>query len=328
MRTALSLSRRNLVHGAAATLALSQLAPSPAEAGLPRPSGLSWVSGASDYTSPTLASFRSRPLDVRVVFGSYGSWQDIRTAKGFSGPLRSSGSERLVITYYPFPNERNPRSHGSYVWQQGARGEFDAHHKAAAQTFASYGRPLIFRIGHEWNSGHLPWTCLDGAQAGYYKSYFRRISDILRRGVPGSLNDWNSVKGGKTNTGIDDFYPGSGYVDFIGCDVYDFWPALTSDSVWNSDYYATYKGGPKGVGTWLNFAKSQGKKLSVAEWGVIKGSPYSGGDNPVFVANMLKFFRNNAGAIGFESYFNVNTGGWTHRLQDNPKAGAAYRNLT
>ena len=87
--------------------------------------------------------------------------------------------------------------------------------------------------------------------------------------------------------------------------------------MWNSDYYATYKGGPKGVGTWLNFAKSQGKKLSVAEWGVIKGSPYSGGDNPVFVSNMLKFFRNNAGAIGFESYFNVNTGGWVHRLQDN-----------
>ncbi len=43
---------------------------------------------------------------------------------------------------------------------------------------------------------------------------------------------------------------------------------------------------------------------------------------------MLKFFRANAGAIGFELYFNVNTGGWTHRLQDNPKAGAAYRKLT
>ena len=167
MRTALSLSRRNLVHGAAATLAISQLAPSPAEAGLPRPSGLSWVSGASDYTSPTLASFRSRPLDVRVVFGSSGSWQDIRTAKGFSGPLRSSGSERLVITYYPFPNERNPRSHGSYVWQQGARGELRYAPQSRCPDFRQLGRPLIFRIGHEWNSGHLPWTVCDKAQAGY-----------------------------------------------------------------------------------------------------------------------------------------------------------------
>ena len=73
------------------------------------------------------------------------------------------------------------------------------------------------------------------------------------------------------------------YVDFIGADVYDFWPALTSDSAWTGDCNSTYEGGPKGIGSWLNFAKSQGKKLTVSEWGVIKGSPYSGGDNPVFV---------------------------------------------
>ena len=41
---------------------------------------------------------------------------------------------------------------------------------------------------------------------------------------------------------------------------------------------------------------------------------------------MLEFFRNNAGAIGYESYFNVNTGNWVHRLQDNYRAGQAYRN--
>jgi Glycosyl hydrolase family 26 len=329
MAAAINISRRGILHGAAATLAVTQLSTTAeAAAALPRLSGLAWPSGATDYVTPTLAGFRARPLDVRVVFGKRTTWQDIRTAAGFLAPLRGNGPERLVVTYYPFPVEQSPGTGGVAVWRAAARGDFDHHHVAAARTFARSGKKLIFRIGHEWNSGHIPWSCLDVALAPYYKDYFRRISDILRKYNRDAMIDWCSVKRGEANAGIQNFYPGSSYVDFIGCDRYDFYPALTTPAAWRADYNSTYRGGPAGIGAWLAYAKSQGKKFSVAEWGVVKGSPSSGGDNAPYVENMLRFFRTNASFIGFESYFNVNNGGWVHRLQDNSRAGAAYRRLS
>ena len=42
---------------------------------------------------------------------------------------------------------------------------------------------------------------------------------------------------------------------------------------------------------------------------------------------MLKFFRANAGDMGFECYFNREAGQGGHRLEDNPKAGAMYKQL-
>lgn len=328
MATALNLSRREILSGAAASLAVTQLSTTAeAAAPLPKYSGLSWPSGASDYITPSLGDYRGRPLDVRIVFGKRNTWQEIRTAAGYGNPLRSTSPERLVAAYYPFPTEQSPKTGGVAVWQAAARGEFDHHHTAAALTFATYGKKLIFRIGHEWNSAHIPWSCLDVALAPYYKDYFRRIVDILRANIPGVLIDWNAVKRGQTNAGIPNFYPGSSYVDFIGCDRYDFFPALSSNEAWAADYNSTYLDGPAGINSWLAYAKSEGKKFSVAEWAVVTGSPDSGGDNAPYVENMLKFFRANGGWIGFESYFNNNNGGWTHRLQDNPRAAAAYRRL-
>ena len=327
MTIALNLTRRGILQGSAAAVAATQFMPKVATAAatdIPRISGLPWVSGGTDYTTPTLESFRARPLDVRVTFGSRNTWQQIRTAYGFSGQMALNKTGRVVATYVPFPVEQNPKSGGVEIWKAAARGDYDAHHEAAAISFANFGRPLIFRIGHEWNARYAHWNCCDKEFAGYYKDYFRRVADILRRRNPGALIDWNSVKGGEATAGLQTFYPGSDYVDFIGCDKYDFWPASTTQAIWDKDLNTLRLGGPNGVGSFLAYAKSEGKPLSFAEWGVIKGSANSGGDNPFFVQKMIEFFRANAASIGFEGYFNINFGNWVHRLQDNPLAGAAY----
>ncbi len=87
---------------------------------------------------------------------------------------------------------------------------------------------------------------------------------------------------------------------------------------------ATYKGGPKGIGAWLAYARSEGKRMCVGEWGVARGVSAGGGDNPFWVKKMLELFSKNASSIGYESYFNKNAVA-IHRLQDNPKAAYAYR---
>ena len=78
------------------------------------------------------------------------------------------------------------------------------------------------------------------------------------------------------------------------------------------------------MGAWLDYAKSNGKKMSVGEWGLITGDPASGGDNPVFIQKMMDFYRSNSGSIAYESYFNKNNSR-RHALASNPKGLAAYK---
>ena len=90
------------------------------------------------------------------------------------------------------------------------------------------------------------------------------------------------------------------------------------------DYNALHLGGPRGIGAWLDYAKSKGKKLCVSEWAIASGHPAGGGDNAYFVQRISHFFRVNAADMGYESYFNLSAVAG-HRLQNNPAAGKKYR---
>ena len=93
----------------------------------------------------------------------------------------------------------------------------------------------------------------------------------------------------------------------------------------------SFRGGPQGLGTWLAYAKSKGKRLGISEWGVVNGPVYpgGGGDNAYFISRMFQFFKENAADIAYESYFDRNATqlGWYHRLtpENNPQALAAYQ---
>ena len=99
----------------------------------------------------------------------------------------------------------------------------------------------------------------------------------------------------------------------VGPDYYNFWPATLTDAEWNSNLYAQSKQGwPKGVGAWLNWAKSIGRPFCLGEFALMTSyvnpdgtRPVSDGwDNPVFIKKMLDFLKANAADIGFASYFN------------------------
>ena len=103
--------------------------------------------------------------------------------------------------------------------------------------------------------------------------------------------------------------------------VYDFWPALTS----NADVELrllrdAIRAGPKGVGTWLELREIPGQEAELRRVGRDQGlGLIPAATTRYSCTNMIEFFRNNAGAIGFKWYFNMNSGGWVHRLQDNPR---------
>jgi beta-mannanase len=225
-----------------------------------------------------------------------------------------------------FPLEQNPRDHEMSLWRRAANGEFDYHHDAAAASLTPYTQQLIFRVGWEWNvQNTFAWRCIDVALAPDYIVYFRRIVAILRARLPTCKIDWCCAKGGATNASVDNWYPGAAWTDFVGQDKYDWWKAARNQAEWDQEYTATYRGGPKGIGTWLAYARSKGKRLSIPEWGLVTGSSAGGGDNAFWIGKMFDFFQSNSDDIAYECYFNQDTSFYKHRLQSHPNSGAMYR---
>jgi hypothetical protein len=107
------------------------------------------------------------------------------------------------------------------------------------------------------------------------------------------------------------------------------WPALNSQSVWNQTYLKTASNhSPVGIGAWLAFATSHGKKLSVPEWGVNNGGGGGGGDDAVYVQFMHDFFKANASQIAYESYFNSQCPNFCILPSGkNPQAASRYKQL-
>jgi hypothetical protein len=106
------------------------------------------------------------------------------------------------------------------------------------------------------------------------------------------------------------------------------WPVYNNADDWDLDYYRTHDGGPRGLGTWLAFAKAHGKLLSVPEWGVNNGGGDDGFDNPYYIQEMFDFFKVNARFIAYESYFNSQCPNFCLGAPGrNPEASAKYREL-
>jgi hypothetical protein len=118
-------------------------------------------------------------------------------------------------------------------------------------------------------------------------------------------------------------YPGDNYVDFIGIDSYDAWPAADTEAGWQAQY-----SGPFGLKFWAAFAEAHHKLFSVPEWGVYPGTGSSGGDDPFYIAKMEAFFRSLGDNLGYESYFNEDKDYCASSLFGptlNPKAATQYR---
>ena len=152
------------------------------------------------------------------------------------------------------------------------------------------------------------------------------IATILREADPTIRTEWCNIKKGGQPGSIMNYYPGDDYVDIFGVNYYDGWPPLSTQAIWDSQYYADYKGGPWGIGAWAAEARRRGKKIACSEWGINAGR-YDCADNPLYIENMHQFFSANADILAYENYFNQK--GY-HQLTPNdlnPRSSARYKQL-
>lgn len=321
-------SRRGFLAGLAGTsLAMAGGFAGPkAAAAAPVPgslSGMPWLSGTSLGGITEIEAFRRRKADVYTIWGASNSWAEVPSlAGGFSSVKRLPG--RISLAIAPLP-----RTHSAVTnpgnWKLAAKGAFDPYYIQHARNLAASGRTnLILRIG--WETNHtFPWY--GGTDPQGFKDTFNRIADIARKYNPTIQTEWCNIKKGKQKGSVLTLYPGDDAVDIVGVDYYDNWPALNTLEIWNKEHYATHNDGPKGLGAWLNFAKSRGKKLACAEWGLSVGTSPGTKDNPLYIQKMYEFFSANAAYIAYECYFNEKTHHQLAPANINPAAAAMYLKL-
>ncbi len=306
-------------------------------AGLPFPSGVF-------RNHPTVVAMRGgRKADICTLFTGgvaegESTWQDIEhPTAGISAQLYPN-CNRYLMSLRIFPGaEENPNKMGCTIWKRASEGAYDSHYEAAAQDLRDNGpgTNMVIRVG--WELSHtFPWNvgvCGKGLIASpadevlYYRRAHRRIVNILKRYMPDIKVSWNFLREAtKLPRPIDEYFPGTAFVDFVSIDYYDFYMDNTTAAKFAASANAGTVQVPRGIARWLEFAKTKGKPLSVDEWGVWNGT-HGNGDNPVFIEEMYKFFAANAPFIGYESYFNQRS---FHTLVDkdgntpNPRAKAMY----
>ena len=264
------------------------------------PSGLPWASGTGCWDT-SFDTMRSRPSDV------YNTFVGRSTRNGVLNSIRDVGIGRFAAMpgtlVLSFPMVTNDIA-GQFA--QCIAGNFDGYVRDAATALKNHGfvDPII-RLGWEPN-GNFPWALGRFPERDrQYIGCFQRQATIFRNVLPEVQIDWVNRRDGSIPYTSARSYPEDDYVDIIGLMIYDRWPTHPNQAAWNSAYTATKFNGPKGLGTYLDFARLHSKPFSVSEWAVSNNNndPKST-DNPFFITKMHEFFESHASEIAYEAYFN------------------------
>jgi hypothetical protein len=272
------------------------------EAALAKPS---WRSGASGGNASSFAAWRGAPLGLATGWAPWDNWSNMISYAGGGGPRRlKAASSNISIGVGLFP-----RSGGNLG--DCAAGRYDANFRTMGSRLAANGAGNAeIRLGWEANNGSYPWTAV-GRSAEQWKACFTRAARALKSGGPGLRIAWHMAKKGKI--GVNNLWPDGAPITNVGVSHYDDDQARFGNE--------TANGSPWGLRAWLAFARSKGKQLEMAEWGVGRR-----GDNPSYITNMYNFFRDAGGGLAHEAYFN----GREHQLYSKtrlPRSSATYRSL-
>ena len=307
-----------------ALLAGAMLA-SPASAVSPRVpavrSGLLWPSGVflptGDLASHNaFGTWRGARTDVAVTYSGRASWADIDNPAWLYTAWKKA-PQTLVISAAPYPDLPGMSLVAC------ARGSYDKYWKRFGTGIARAGlaKRTIVRLAWEFNGNWNPWAAYKPAD---FVGCWRKIFTAAESTAPALRWDWTVNR--SASGAVDDArlaWPGKRYVDIVGIDSYDGYPAVTSEAAWQVQYAGAY-----GLKFWADFARRKGRRLSVPEWGLYPGTGWAGhngGDNRFYIAKMFGFFRQQGSRLAYEAYFNNDDPTQAGALKLNPIGAAEYR---
>jgi len=207
--------------GAAGTTSQPMLFDSPGRValGIYRPEFPENLSALEEYDA--LAGYR---LPVVSWYALWGGWKSTFSRADLDR-VDARGSVPL-ITWEPWAGKASDPAWS--LRRAILSGKNDAYITSWARGLAAYGKPVLLRFAHEMHHQTYPWAVgVNGNTAKDYLAAWRRVHDIFRRnGATNVQWVWNpNTMSGATHSYYSSVYrsvyPGDGYVDWLGLDIYN-----------------------------------------------------------------------------------------------------------
>jgi hypothetical protein len=209
------------------------------------------------------------------------------------GRANPSYSLKPSTSYVP-PGSPNYFLPANRELENEARGGYADRFRALARQLVADGEAgAVIRPGWEMNAPWYDWSqrrCSRSDPKCFAKAW--RTVVTAMRSVPGQHFKflWCVYDTGSDPSAA---WPGDGYVDIVGDDVFDWGGGL------GGDYPRHLDGGKDHQAAWHNlltastglnwlarFSAAKGKPIAIPEWGLAYQS-YGGGDDPLYVRNMV-----------------------------------------
>lgn len=205
---------------------------------------------------------------------------------------------------------------------QGATGAYD-------QTFATLAAALvreglgssILMIGWQPDDPGQPWFVDSPAAARSYVAYWDDIRQTMAAVAGAHFTfEWDAGDGNASPVSPAAMYPGSAAVDIVATDAFDTLPEGVHVSTrWQ--YVLNRRYGPDWM---LHFARSHGKPMAIAMWGLAPRRAHGAGDDAAFVSHFLHW----AAAARIEMSVLWDYGSWALTGGSYPSAEAAFVRIT
>ncbi|MHA7240347.1 glycosyl hydrolase [Arthrobacter sp. TMS1-12-1] len=192
--------------------------------------------------------------------------------------VRARGAETL-LTWEPW-TWGGGTEQPAYSLDRIAAGEYDAYLRDWGTALGRWGQPVYLRFAHEMNGDWYPWaTGVNGNAAGDYIAAYRHVHDVVAStGATNVSWVWNPNVPYWGSTPLDELYPGTGYVDVVALDGYN-WGTSQSWSSWQ-DPEALF-----GDGMAQLRQLAPGTPIMIAE----TASSELGGSKPQWISSLFRY---------------------------------------
>jgi mannan endo-1,4-beta-mannosidase len=189
-----------------------------------------------------------------------------------------------------------------------AAGKYDNYLERYATQVVDYGHPVVIGFAHEPDGDWYPWGA-GSVAPGTWIAAWRHVVDVFRNaGAYNVIWLWTVNAEGPEADMVESWWPGPGYVSWIGIDGYFYRPGDTFSKVF---------------GPVLSMVSGLGKPVLISETAVGPGT----GNQTGGIANLFAGLRQNRllGLIWFDMDQDGGELSQDWRLEGNPRAVAAFR---
>lgn len=197
-----------------------------------------------------------------------------------------------------------------------AAGAFDGYVRKYADQVRAYGGPLFMEPLHEMNGNWYPWGgTVNGNSTADFVAAWRHLHDLFRaEGATNATWTWTVNRDTVPDTAANQpgrYWPGAGYVDWVGLDAYNWGPA--PGHRWQT---VTQTFGPG-----LAALEPLEKPVILAETGSVE----KGGDKAGWIASLYAGLTGEyRDAVAAAVWFDQQVPGYDWRIDTSPPAEAAF----